>query len=186
MSAFLLALVATLLASTGGRDQRLVAQLSERLSAPVPLLVAATVSAAVAAMIAAAFGEALALLLPSAAKTMLVAFALILGAIELAWPILQREPAEPTRSVFAVILVIVARQIGDGPRFLILAIAAAYGSPWMAGAGGALGGVAALVVGWALGGQLYAKWPLRAIRLAIAAVLFLAGIYSALFARGII
>ena len=186
MSAFLLALVATLLASTGGRDQRLVAQLSERMNAPVPLLIAAGASAIVAAMIAAAFGEALALLLPSAAKTMLVAFALILAAIELAWPILQRDPAEPTRSVFAVILVIVARQIGDGPRFLILAIAAAYGSPWMAGAGGALGGAAALALGWAVGAQLYARWPLRAVRWALAAVLFLAGIYSALVARSII
>ncbi len=186
MPAFLFALIATLLAATGGRDQRLMAQLSARLGATGPLLFAGLVASAATAGIAALAGQWLAVLLPPAGKTMLIALALALGAAELAWPMRLRDPAEPTRSLFAITLVIASRQLGDAARFLIVAFAAASGTPVLAGIGGALGGGAALVIGWALGAALSARVPLRAIRLGIAGLMLFAAVWAAISARGLI
>ena len=186
MPAFFLALITCFVAATGGRDQRLVAYLSHELGASRGLLAAAWIACAATAAIAALAGEGMAVLLPPAAKTMLVALALLLGAAELAWPFKPREPAEPTRSLFAATIVIASRQIGDAARFLIVAFAASTGSHWLAGIGGALGGGAALTLGWAVGAELSARLPLRAIRLGIAAVLFLAAVWTGLVARGIL
>jgi hypothetical protein len=80
--------------------------------------------------------------------------------------------------------VLLARQIGDGARFLVFAFAAG-GSAWLAGAGGALGGSAALAHGIAVSGAL-PRWPLRWVRVGLAALLAIAGIVVGLNARGII
>jgi putative Ca2+/H+ antiporter (TMEM165/GDT1 family) len=125
-------------------------------------------------------------LLPPAGKAMFVALALLLAALELAWPLQRREPAEPTRSLFAALLVIASHQVSDGARFLIVALAAATSSPLLAGAGGAVGGAAALTLGWALGADLTRRVPLRAVRLAIAAALLVAAIVVGLEARGVV
>ena len=186
MPAFFLALIATFVAATGGRDQRLVAYLSDRLGGSAGLLVAAWTACAVTAAIAAVAGEGMAVLLPPAGKQMLVAFALLAGAAELAWPFKPREPAEPTRSLFAAAVVVASRQVGDAARFMIVAFAAASGSHWLAGVGGWLGGGAALTLAWAFGGDLSAKLPLRPIRLGIAALLFVAAVWTGATARGII
>jgi putative Ca2+/H+ antiporter (TMEM165/GDT1 family) len=186
MPAFFLALIATFVAATGGRDQRLVAYLSYKSGASGGLLVAGWIACAVTATIAAIAGEGLAALLPPAGKQMMVAFALAWGAIELAWPVNPREPAEPTRSLTATVIVLASRQVGDAARFLIVAFAAATGSHWLAGTGGLIGGAAAITLGWALGADLSARLPLRAIRLGIAAVLFIAAVWTGAVARGIL
>ncbi|MBO9499740.1 MAG: hypothetical protein J7496_15560 [Novosphingobium sp.] len=186
MPAFFLALIATFVASMGGRDQRLVAWLSEKLGASTGLLVAAWIASALTATIAALAGEGLAALMPPEAKQMFVAFALLAGAVELCWPVRLREPAEPTRSLFAATIVLAARQVGDAARFLIVAFAAATGSHWLAGAGGMIGGAGAVTLGWAMGAELAARLPLRAIRFAIAAVLLLAALWTGAAARGIV
>ena len=49
----------------------------------------------------------------------------------------------PTRSLGAVALVLLARQIGDGARFAVFALAAWTVWPVTAGLGGAIGGAAA-------------------------------------------
>lgn len=186
MPAFFLALIATFVAATGGRDQRLVAHLSHKLGASGGLLLAGWLACALTAAIAAVAGDGMAALLPPAGKQMMIALALLFGAAELAWPFRPREPVEPTRSLFAAFAVIAARQIGDAARFLIVAFAAATGSHWLAGIGGLVGGGAALTLGWALGGELAGRLPLRAIRLGIAVVLFLAACWTGLSARGIL
>jgi Ca2+/H+ antiporter, TMEM165/GDT1 family len=163
-----------------------VAHLSQVLGGSGALLAAGWIACAVTAAIAALAGEGMAALLPPAAKTMLVALALLLGAAELAWPFRSKEPVEPTRSFVPIVIVIAARQIGDAARFLIVAFAASTGSHWLAGVGGLVGGGAALTLGWALGSDLAAKLPLRAIRLGIAAILLVAAIWTGLIARGII
>lgn len=186
MPAFFLALIATFVAATGGRDQRLVAYLSEKSGGSSGPLISGWIACAITATIAAVAGEGLAALLPPAAKQMLVAFALLAGAAELAWPFKLHEPGEPTRSFVAATIVIASRQVGDAARFLIVAFAAATGSHWLAGIGGLIGGAAAITLGWALGADLAAKVPLRMVRLGIAAVLFVAAIWTGAAARGII
>ncbi|OYX42401.1 MAG: hypothetical protein B7Y87_04305, partial [Sphingomonadales bacterium 32-64-22] len=113
MPAFFFALLATFLAATGGRDQRVVSMLAGKLGASGPLLLAGWI-ASVATSAAAAFaGAGLAQLMPPEGKAMFVALALLLGAGELAWPVRLRDPAEPTRSFVAIALVIASRQLTD-------------------------------------------------------------------------
>lgn len=186
MSSFLLAFAAVAFVSLGSRDQLLIARLAERLGVGAGLLVAGCLSAALSAFAMAWAGQAIAELLPEAARTMLAALALLLAAAELAWPNRERSPAEPTRSFAAIALVLFARQLGDGARFLVFAVAAATASPLLAGAGGALGGVVGVGFGWAAGVELEARLPLRAIRVVLAIILAAAAIVLGLSARGVI
>ena len=55
-------------------------------------------------------------------KTMFVAAALAVAAIELAWPMRKKPPREPTRSLGAIALVLGAGQVTDAARFLVLAL----------------------------------------------------------------
>lgn len=183
-AAFLLALATAFAVSLGGRDQLLVARLSEKLGKGAGLLAVGALAATASAMLMAAAGLALALVLPGPAADMLVAIGFLLAAVELAWQRSARLPEEPTRSLFAAFVVLLARQVGDAARFCVFAFAAG-GSAWLAGAGGALGGTAALALGIALGGEL-SRWPLRALRLALAALLLIAALVIGLTTRGII
>lgn len=184
MSWFLFAFAAVALVSAGGRDQMLVAHLAERLGRGAGLIVAGVAASIGSAFLMAVAGLSLALALPEPAANMLVAIALLLAAIELVRRPRLKLPEEPTRSLFAIFLVLFARQAGDAARFLVFAFAAG-GSAWLAAAGGALGGAAALAIGWAAGADLR-RAPLRAMRLTLAALIAVAAVVLGLQARGII
>lgn len=186
MPAFFLALLLAAAASFGRRDQVLVAHLSARLGQSSALLVTAWAAACVTAALAAAAGGMLAQIMPPGAKHMLVALALLVGAVETLWPWRVKRPDEPTRSSFAIFVVLVAHQIGDGARFLILAIAVVAGNPVLSGVGGALGSGAALTLAWAMGASFAQVLPLRAIRMALASAMALAGVVIGLSARGLL
>lgn len=186
MPALLFALIAAALASIGGRDQRLVAAFAGKLGRANGLLVAAWLVAALTAAAAAWVGGAMAGLLAPPAKQMLVAIALVMAAAEMLWPRSDKEPLEPTRSLGAFAIVLAARQVGDGARFLVFAIAIAAGSPAFTAVGGAIGSAAALTLGWALGAALPRRVPLKILRTAIAGLLLVAGAIIAISARGVI
>jgi len=183
MSSFLFGFAAALLLTIGARDQLLVARLADRLGAVI--LAAGLVSAGVTALAMALAGDAIAGILPVAAQQMLVAIALVVASVELFWPNRDRRPKEPTRSPFAAFVVLLARQWGDAARFLLFALAAATALPAHVAAGGAVGAALALAGGWALGGDLEGL-PLRAFRLAMGAIVLIAGIVIGLGARGIV
>jgi putative Ca2+/H+ antiporter (TMEM165/GDT1 family) len=185
MTSFMFAMVASFLAATGSRDQLLVAHLRERLGSSYALLLLAVATAIVSAFIAAWFGSLLAGQLSSDATTMFVAIAMLLAAVECAWPNRARKPREPTRSLGAIGIVLFLRQLTDASRFLIAAFAAALASPMLAASGGAIGGSAAVGLGWFLGERLE-HLPLPAIRLCFAALLLLLAIGLGLTARGLI
>jgi putative Ca2+/H+ antiporter (TMEM165/GDT1 family) len=184
LAAFLFALAAVFAVSLGGRDQLLAARLAERLGRGGGLLAAGVLASTLSAFAMAFAGLALALVLPGPAADMLVAVGLLLAAAELAWPRRSALPEEPTRSLFATFIVLLARQIGDAARFLVFAFAAG-GSAWLAGAGGALGGAAAIGLGIAGSGELIG-WPLRRIRLGLAIALVVTACAVGLKARGLI
>ncbi|GGD88484.1 hypothetical protein GCM10011515_05200 [Tsuneonella deserti] len=184
MSAFLFALVAVIAVSLGGRDQMLVARLAERLGRGGPLLAVGVLSSIASAFAMAAAGLTLTLILPGPAADMLVALALLIAAVELAWPRAATLPEEPTQSLAAIFIVLAARQVGDAARFLVLALAAG-GPAWLAGAGGATGGIVALCLGIAMGDEIR-DWPLRLIRRVMAAVLAIVALVIGLASRGII
>jgi putative Ca2+/H+ antiporter (TMEM165/GDT1 family) len=184
MASFLFAFVAVLLIGQGARDQLLMAQLSARLgSAP---LVAGIAAAILSACFMAWAGGAIALLLPDSARRMLVGFALIAAAAELALPIRRRVMAEPTRSLAAAFIVLVARQTGDAARFAVFALGAASALPQFVAIGGAAGGICVMAIGKLASQDMLWSSAIRAFRTALAVILLVLGIAIALNARGII
>lgn len=185
MSTLLFAFVAVLVVSTGGREWQLAARLSQRLGNTTALMVAGIVASALSAAAMAFSGALIGKLMPGPAQMMLVAIALLIAAAELAWPRKARLPQEPTRSFVPILIVLIARQIGDAARFLVFAFAAA-GSPAAAGIGGSLGGIAAIAVAISAGAEIEARLPLRKVRVIIAVLLAVVAVALGLSARGII
>jgi Ca2+/H+ antiporter, TMEM165/GDT1 family len=183
MDVFLLTLLLVFAIALGGRDQGVMADLADRLGRS-PLLLATWIAcAALSAGLMAWLGSTFAALLPYRAAQMLVAFALAAAALELALPVRIRAVAEPTRSLGAIGLVLLARQIGDGARFMVFAFAALAHFPVLSALGGALGGAAALVAGWLAGGGTLARYPLVWWRRGLAVCLIVAAVILALNAR---
>lgn len=183
MDGFLLSLLLVAALATGGRDQWLGALWSDALGRSLPLLCVAVLSAGLGAAAMAWVGAGFAALLPPRAGQMLVAFALGLAAIELALPVRVKPPQEPTRSLPALLVVLLARQLGDGARFGIAALAAWTSAPLTAGLGGALRGAAAAALGWSVGAGTLTQWPLRTVRRILAAGLLVAALFIGIDAR---
>lgn len=183
MDGFLLSLLLVVALASGGRDQMMVAQWSEALGRSAGLLVVAALSAAITAAAMAWVGGDLVAIVNARAKQMMVAFALGMAALSLAWPVRLAAPREPTRSLPALFIVLVSRQIGDSARFGIFALALWTGAPVASGLGGALGGAAAVGLAWAVGAETLGRWPLRAVRLWLAGALLVAALFIGLDAR---
>ena len=183
MAPFLFALAAVFLMSLGARDQLMMARMSAQSGEAGSLLFIGIVVSAITAAVMAYGGSWMASLLPARAQYMLTAFALGAAAFELAWRVKLKKPDEPTQSKGAFAIVLAATQMHDAARFIVFAFAAGAAAAPAAGLGGALGGAAALYLGWTLGGELE-KWPLKPIRWVLAALALAAGIYMALLARG--
>lgn len=183
MDGFLLSLLLVFALALGGRDQALVAQWSDTLGQSGPLLLTGVTTAVLSAAVMAWIGAEFAALLPRRAAQMLVAFALGLAAFELVWPVRLKMAREPTRSLGAIGIVLFARQLGDGARFAVFALAAWVNLPQAAALGGALGGAGAVALGWAVGAAGLARWPLRAVRLTLAAGLIVTALFTGLNAR---
>ncbi|MEP2735732.1 MAG: hypothetical protein ABJP34_05490 [Erythrobacter sp.] len=182
MAPFLFALAAVFLLSLGARDQIMMARFSARSGEALSLLMIGIVVSAITAGVMAYAGSWMASLLPARAQYMLTAFALLAAAFELAWRVKLKKPHEPTQSKGAFAIVLAATQMHDAARFIVFAFAAAAAAAPVAGLGGAIGGAAALCLGWSLGEELE-QWPLKPIRWALAAMALAAGIYMALLAR---
>lgn len=163
MTGFLLALIAIFVAGLGARDQVLIATFAARQGQRPALLLVALVSVALAAAAAIWLAGAFAPGLTIPVRRMLAVLALGLAAIEMivSWP--RRAPAEPTQSLGAFGIVLLAQQLTDASRFLLFALSVASIWPGAAGLGGALGGGAVVLVGWA-GGQALLDLPLVRIR----------------------
>lgn len=183
MDSFLLTLILVFAIALGGRDQLTVAELSDALGRSGQLLGAGLACALASAAFMAWAGAGLAGILPQRAAEMLVAFALAIAAFELAWPAKVKRPAEPTRSLGAIGIVLLARQVGDAARFAVFALAAEAVYPVTTVIGGAIGGGAAIALGWFAGARGLARFPLRALRLGLAALLFVAAVFIGLNAR---
>ena len=186
MPSFFLALISAAAATLGGREAVRVARLSASLGQGVALLIACWIACVVACALAAWVGAQVAQELFPAAKTMLIAMALLLAGLELAVLGPGRAPAEPTRSFGAIVIVLGAAQATAAAGFLVFALAGASALPWLAAAGGALGSGAVLTAAWAAGREWEARLPTKAIRFTVAALLIIAALVTGLSARGIL
>lgn len=172
MAAALFAFLAAAIAGIGARDQMLVAALTARNGrrwAVLPVALCAAWLSTFAAVWAAGLiaGE-----LNNRAGLLLAALALTLAALELAILAPRSAPEEPTRSLFAATIVLLATQLTDATRFLVFAIAIAAEAPRQALLGGALGSMAVVAAGW-LGGEDLLGLKLKPVRRALGAVLVL-------------
>ncbi|HEY0958589.1 MAG TPA: hypothetical protein VGE05_04870 [Novosphingobium sp.] len=149
MSGFLFAFLAVLLACVGARDLSAVAGLVERQGARPGVLVTGIASSIATAVITAWAASFVAPMLAADARTVLGAMALAFaGGESLLLSGRLRKPEEPTLSLGALALVLLARQLTDAARFLVFGIAVATGAPVAAGMGGAFGGAAGIALAW--------------------------------------
>lgn len=185
MSSFFLALVATALATLGGRDALRVARLAAGLGAGAGLLAACWTAAVLAGVAAAWAGDAIAAGMHPDAKAMLAAFALGLAGMEML--VLRDPPApkEPTRSFFAILLVLAAALLLGSAGFIAFALAGTAGLPVLAAAGAALGAGAVLTCAWAMGGA-WERLPLRPLRIGVALAFLACALAVGLSARGLV
>jgi hypothetical protein len=183
MTGFYFAFLAVLLAGIGARDQVAVAGLVLRQGArPGVLVVAVAVSLATAALAGWA-ATAVAPLLAPPARLFFAALALALAGGESLLIRPRRGPQEPTASLGALAVVLLAHQATDAARFLIFAVAVASGAPLPAAIGGAAGGAAMVAAGW-LAPELATHPRTRTLRLGLGVVLLLAGLFVGLRALG--
>ena len=183
MDTFMLSLLLTFAIALGGREQLVVGQFSDAVGRSVPLLLIAIGCAAASATVMAWAGWSIASLLPDRAADMLVAIALAIAAFELSWEVRLKDMKEPTRSYVAIGVVLLFRQLGDAARFVIFALAAQAIYPVTTLIGGAMGGAAAVALGWFAGKERLRKLPLRYLRLGLAFGAIIAALFIGLGAR---
>ena len=183
MAAFLLALLAALAVGVGARDQMLVAWMAARPGVTAGpgfgLLVTAIGSALLSAGLAGWAGMLAAPQLAPPARGLLVAMALGLAALELLVLRPGRRPAEPTASLGALGVVLLAQQLTDAARLLIFALAASSAVPQFAILGGMLGCAGTAVLGWS-GGDRLTQLPLTSVRRALGVLLAAIAVFVAI------
>ncbi|TRD11839.1 hypothetical protein FGU71_08210 [Erythrobacter insulae] len=183
MDAFMFTLLLTFIIALGGRDQMIIAQFSDELERTTGLLLVGMACAAASAAAMAYAGWTIAAMLPTRAANMLVAIALAFAGLELFWRVKLKPMKEPTRSYVAIGVVIFLRQFGDAARFVVFAFAAQAVYPVLTIAGGALGGMAAIALGWAVGKNTLDRYPLFLGRLFFGGCLLVAALFLGLNAR---
>lgn len=175
MTGFLLAFIATLVLGLGARDQMLIAGLAARQGQRPALLLVALASVALSAATMQWLARGFAAELEPAARWMLGVLALGAAALEMIALKPKRPPSEPTASLGAFGLVLLATQLTDAARFLLFAIVVAAVLPGAAALGGALGGMAVIAIGWAAA-DLLPGLPLARIRRGLGLVLLVLAI----------
>ena len=179
MPAFYLTLITVLLAGFGARDQMTIAGLSARQGQRPGVLLVALLSAVSTAAFAAWLAGLMLGQLPPPARAIFAAIALGLAGLESLIVVPRRRPAEPTNSLGALLLVLLASQITDAARFLIFGMGVGMAAPLAAGAAGAAGAAILVSAAWALPRFLEgaaARWTRRGVGLVLvvaALVLFL-------------
>lgn len=178
MTGTLLTLLAVLLAGVGARDQVVLAQLSGVQGGRLMLLLTGVTTACITAALAAWAAVAILPMLVPNARLVLAAMALALAGAESLVFAPRRKPEEPTHSLGALALVLLAHQLTDAARFLVFAIAIATAAPLSAGLGGAFGGALVVGLGWAVP-ELAADPRLRIARRGVGALLVLIAVVLA-------
>jgi putative Ca2+/H+ antiporter (TMEM165/GDT1 family) len=175
VDALMAALVAALLTQMTDRSAWLAARLGDRFERRGTAVAALVLALAVVNAIAAAGALLVAPILTPNAKALLLALALVsAGGAALFAP---KPPADKFRggAFIASLAALLALGIGDRTQFITFALAARTPLPALAAFGATIGGLAILIPAMLAGEGAYARLPMRAIRLSIAALLLIAG-----------
>jgi hypothetical protein len=179
MPAFYLTLIAVLLAGLGARDQVTLAGLVQRQGKRPALLLIACMCAGLTAILAGWVATKMLPILPPPARAIFAGVAIGFAGLESLAFVPRYNPREPTRSLGAAALVMLAHQVTDAARFLVFGLGVGMGAPLAAGGGGVLGGMALVALAWARP-DFFERVAARRLRrgvglvlLIVAAVLFL-------------
>ncbi|EIZ78215.1 hypothetical protein WSK_3190 [Novosphingobium sp. Rr 2-17] len=170
MPAFYLTLVAVLLAGIGARDQMTIAGLTSRQGRRPGVLLVALLSTVLTGAAAAFAARFMLIELPPPARAIFGAFALGTAGIESMVFVARRSPKEPTNSLGALLIVLLAQQITDAARFILFGLGVALAAPGMAGAAGVAGGSVLVAFAWARPELLQtpaARWTRRGVGVAL-------------------
>ena len=178
MTAFLLTFLSVALAMFAGREAVRVAQLAQGGVSLRSLLLAIAVAAVLAAALAAWLASGLETLVTGTARAWCVAGALALAALEVGLLTTTRVPQEPTASIGATTLVLLAGMATEASGLLVLSIALATGEGALAAAGGAM--ASAGVLGFAaIAGEDWERMPRKILRwIVVLALVVAAGVVA--------
>jgi hypothetical protein len=176
MTGLLLALLGTVLAGLGARDQTLMARLAGAQGRRTSALAVALAVCCVTAAFAAWAGSTIAPMLDGETRPRLAWLALVIAGIEMLVIVPGKAPNEPTHSLGAMAFVLAAYQVSDAARLLIFAVAVVTAAPIPAGIGGALGGAITLTAAWLAPGQFAGSRVRHGHRIVGAALLVLAAV----------
>lgn len=185
MGAFYLTLIAVLFSGLAARDQMTIAALTRRQGQRSGVLVTALIVAALTSAAAAYVSGEVLRTLPPPARGILAAIVVAFAGLESLILSPRKEPREPTHSLGALAIVLLASQVTDSARFTLFGIAVGTAAPLAAGLGGGLAGLVLVTMAWAFP-QAFLGRPVRMIRRAVGALLLLAAITMFLARRGLL
>lgn len=179
MHALLVSTFAVLIAEIGDKTQLLSLVLAARYRRPLPIVLGILVATLLNHALAAALGAWIAARLSPDTLRALLALSFVAVALWALKPdTLEDAPERSARSAFlATTLAFFVAEIGDKTQVATIVLAAQYDSAWLVVAGSTLGMLAANVPIVLLGERLAQRLPLRAMRIAAAALfVLLAGV----------
>jgi len=185
VGAFYLTFVAVLLSGIAARDQVTVAALVRRQGPRFGVLATSLVLAVGTCLIAAYAADRMLHVVPGPARPVLVAIALAFAGLESLILTPRANPHEPTHSLGALAIVLLAHQATDAARFTLFGLAIGTGAPWAAGSGGVLAGFALAAIPFAFPDAVASR-GMRLARRAVGGLLLVVAISLFLNVRGIL
>lgn len=188
MDALLIALLGCLLGEMGDKSQLLVLALATRYNRNGAIIAGIVLAAIANAALSAFAGAWIGPMLGSDARLLFMALSVLFLGAGLFWPVSQPDTLVGWRlgACLTTAIGLFILGFGDGPQFLVLGIATRTADPWLAGIGGAIGVIAALVPVVVARDRLLAVLPLRAIRWSGGVLMIVAGALMALSAVGLL
>ncbi|MFZ2995611.1 TMEM165/GDT1 family protein [Sphingobium sp.] len=188
MDALLLALLGALLGEIGDKSQLLVLALAVRYRRNGAVIAGIVAAATANAVLSAAAGAWIGPMMGADARLLFLALSVLFLGVGLLWPVGAPDllTGWPTGAFVTTALGLFILGFGDGPQFLILGIATRTGHPVLAGIGGAIGVIVALVPVVLLRDRLLALLPSRAIRIGGGAIMLVTGAVLGLSALALV
>ncbi|WP_311268830.1 TMEM165/GDT1 family protein [Sphingobium sp. WCS2017Hpa-17] len=188
MDALLIALLGCLLGEMGDKSQLLVLALAARYDRNGAIIAGIMIAAIANAAISAFAGAWIGPMLGPDARLLFMALSVLFLGAGLFWPVSQPDTLSGWRlgACLTTAIGLLILGFGDGPQFLILGIATRTADPWLAGIGGAIGVITALVPVVLARDRMLAVLPLRAIRWSGGGLMLATGALMALSAVGLL
>jgi putative Ca2+/H+ antiporter (TMEM165/GDT1 family) len=178
LDALLTAFLAASLGEWGDKTQLLVVLLAARYRRPAPILAAIAVAATANSLIAAFAGTLIHGTITPRAASLLLALALVFaGVAGLIGSEPKDRPGWRLGPFLATLILFTLAEWGDKTQFVTAAIAARFDALVLPAAGAAAGILVSSLPAAALGPRLAQTVPLKAIRISVACLFLLAGLW---------